>query len=263
MTTKTTYALLCASLIAILILPIGVYSAFAEASDEIKAKALEGKKIWEKLEQLKTKSTKNASEIEQEKNLQDKFDEIVKEMNKHGIATQEQWNENPQYWRSVNLPPIPNSVENNSIHSNNQIDLQAGDVLETMSHCGSCGTQELYTIAGFDYLLWGFWPTSAYSQNGWITLTYNGDEDTTTVVLEDDHDEITPHITQSIKREGTVNYDYGYDARIYGNYIDSNNAYGIQAIQVDPDSLAITEDELTNVVEDTIISYDVEVNWMD
>lgn len=133
-----------------------------------------------------------------------------------------------------------------------------------MSHCGSCSTpQKLFVIAGFDYLLWGWWPTSAYSVHGWKTLTYNGDEDSTAVTLEEDHGEITPHITQKINRVGTVNYDYGYDARIYGNLIDANNSYGINAIQVAPSSLSITEDTLYNVDEDTIISYDVEVNWMD
>ena len=128
--------------------------------------------------------------------------------------------------------------------------------------CHSCGgPQNLQVIAGFDYLLWGWWPTSAYSIHGWKTLTYNGDSDTTTVTLEEDHGDITPHITQKIAKTGTVNYDYGYDARLYGNLIDANNSYGINAIQVDPNSLSITEDEIDNALEDTTISYTVDVNW--
>ena len=192
--------------------------------------------------------------------LEKEFDKYVKELNKHGIATQEQWDANPQYWRSMNLPDLPASETNDSSHS--QTNLELGNTIETMSHgCGSCTQpQQLHVIAGFDYLLWGFWPTSAYSVHGWKTLTYNGDSDVTNVTVEEDHDSVLPHITQKIAKTGIVNYDYGYDARIYGTYIDSNNG-NLNAIQVDPSSLAITQDELTDVQENTTIGFDVEVIW--
>lgn len=261
--TSTIKTILFGGLIVAMILPFGMDFAFAEIPADVKAKALEGKQIWEKLESMKkaAKLSTNASEITEEKTLQAKFDNIVKEMNKHGIATQEQWDSDPQYWRSLNLPPLPVSDTPDTTYSPSKGDLASTNTIEAMNQCGSCGPQELHVIAGFDYLLWGWWPTSAYSIHGWKTLTYDGDSDATVVTLEDDHSEITPHITQKIKKIGTVNYDYGYDARTYGGLLDANNSYGIIAIQVDPSSISITEDPLSNVIEDTTIRYDVDANW--
>ena len=257
-----TKTVLFASLIAALILPLGMNSAFAEIPEDIKAKALEGKQIWEKLEKMKEKLSTNASEVAQEKALEKKFESIVKLMNKHGIATQEQWDADPQYWRSLNLPPSLESSRDYT-HSTGQIELQSGNLLETTSHgCGSCTQpQELHVIAGFDYLLWGFWPTSAYSEQGWKVLTYTGQERTTLVTTQDDHDEILPHITQKIKKAGTVNYDYLYDARVYGTMLDSGSG-SLSAIQVDPSSIAITFDELLYVPKTTTVAFEVEVTSM-
>ena len=193
----------------------------------------------------------------------------MNKLNEHGIATQEQWEANPQYWRNMNMPPTPEPItENDNTHNmvwqgDSSIFNVSYNGIDLMSHgCGSCTSQKLYVIAGFDYLLWGFWPTSAYADAGWKTLTYVGQERTSFVTTEDDHDEITPHITQKIQKSGTVNYDYGYDARVGGSFLDANSSYGINAIQVAPNSLSITEDELSNVVDGTTISYTVEVNWL-
>ena len=264
--TKNAKVVLFASLVAALVVSFGGANlAFGEVSEEIKTKALEGKQIWEKIEDIKNKEIKTEKDELYEKELQKQFDSIAKEMNSHGIATKEQWKEDPQYWRNMNLPPLhePEPVDNT--HDSDSFEIQSGNLLETTSHsyCNPCnGPQKLYVIAGFDYELWGFWPTSAYSVAGWKTLTYNGDEDWTTVTLEDDHDEITPHITQNIRRSGIVTYDYGYDARIYGTLRDSNFVDDINAIQVRPDSISITEDPIEDVFENMVISYDVTVTKM-
>ena len=242
-----------------MILPFsGMGFAFAEVSPEIKEKAKQGLDKWKELKAEEKKVKKDNKKIDK---LEKEFDKFVKELNKHGIATQEQWDADTQYWRSMNLPQSSTITETTRAHNVFNVDSfssTTGSQIELMCH--GCGNQNLQVIAGFDYLLWGFWPTSAYSVHGWKTLTYNGDSDATTVTVQDDHDSVLPHITQKIAKTGTVNYDYEYDARIYGNYIDSSSGT-LNAIQVDPNSIAITMDELDDVLENTTIGFDVDVNW--
>ena len=264
--TKTTKTILFASLLVAMILPFSTMDfAFADVSPEIKEEAKKGHDAWKELKAEKKKVKKDSKKIDK---LEKKFQKYVKELNKHGIATQEQWDKNSQYWRNMNMPSISEPIIENDNTHNTMLGVDSfsnvgNSEIELMSHgCGSCTSQKLYVIAGFDYLLWGFWPTTAYADAGWKTLTYDGQERTSFVTTEDDHDEITPHISQKIQKSGTVNYDYGYDARAGGSLLDANNSYGINAIQVAPNSLSITEDELSNVVDGTTISYTVEVNWL-
>lgn len=73
----------------------GTNPAFGEVSEEIKAKALEGKQIWEKIEYIKNKEVRTEKGELDEKKFQEQFDAIAKEMSRHGIATPEQWEKNP------------------------------------------------------------------------------------------------------------------------------------------------------------------------
>ncbi len=262
--TTTTKTILFASLIAALILPFSAMDlAFADVSPEIKEKAKKGHDTWKELKAEEKKVTKDSKKIDK---LEKKFQKYVKELNKHGIATQEQWDENPQYWRNMNMPSIHEPIVENDTH-NTILDADLffnvdNSEIELMSHGCGCAGQALNVIAGFDYLLWGFWPTSAYSDDGWKKLTYNGDVDTTEVVDDEIHSEMTPHITANIDRAGIVNYGYNYEARAWGNLLDSNNSYNLQSIAVAPSSLSITEDELTNTPASTTIKYTVTISNM-
>jgi len=90
MTVKNARTILFASLAVLLIVSFGGADiAFGEVSEEIKAKALEGKQIWEKIEDIKSKEVKTEKDELDEKKFQAQFDAIAKEMNKHGIATPE------------------------------------------------------------------------------------------------------------------------------------------------------------------------------
>lgn len=108
-TSKITKAVLFASLIAVTILSFGVTDlAYAEFSKEIKQKALEGKQIWERMDTLQDKENPTEAERLEITELQTNFDAIVTELNPYGIATQEQWESNTDYWTTINIPTVPN-----------------------------------------------------------------------------------------------------------------------------------------------------------
>ena len=68
------------------------------------AAGLEGKLIWERLEHLRETGVHTERDRELESNLEARFGEIVTLMNRYGIASPAQWEEDPDYWRMVNAP---------------------------------------------------------------------------------------------------------------------------------------------------------------
>ena len=196
MTTRMTSAVLIASLAIALIVPLGGANlAFGEVSDEIKYKALEGKHVWEKLDYIKDKAYKTDNDKKQEKELQKQFDAIVKEMNKHGIASPEQWKKDPDYWRDANLPPLPD-VHTTPIGADGINMAAPGSNIELMGPC-YC-PQKLNMIAGFDYRVWGWWWSSGYDPWGWGSGTFEGDVITSDVMTSEIHSRVTPHLTVNI-----------------------------------------------------------------
>ena len=163
------------------ILVVAVVPAYAEFPDHVDAAGLEGKLIWERLEYLREAGVHTAQDREVESNLEARFNEIVMLMNQCGMASPTQWEEDPDYWRMVNAPPIGQGV--------------AGDA----SPC-FC-PQEFRVIAGFDYLLWGVWPTSGLAAT-WSFSTRAPAEMISNAITRAEHGEIAPFAKFGLIKEG-------------------------------------------------------------
>ena len=194
---------------SLLLVPFGMENAFAEVSDELRQKALDGKLIWEKIEQIKSGNGKgivddDASITELEK----EFNSIVEIMNANGIATQEQWDANSDYWRMKNVPNMVQSSHN----SDRTMSFPNGNSntgIETMSSPCFC-PQEVRLIAGFDCKLWGYWPTSAFAPT-WDSTTVEGVDLISAFQSKYDHGYITPFAVYGLVKAGSATLDMQLD----------------------------------------------------
>ena len=144
-------------------LPLGVTGpASAEVSEEIRYRALEGKLVWERLEHIKNKEEKTAQDMMLAEELQKRFDEIAGEMNRHGIATPEQWEEDPDYWRMRNAPPMVAAGAGGD--GTDPANPHNGDRADAAAASGPCFCpRDLGFIVGFDPGRWGSWLTSWFA----------------------------------------------------------------------------------------------------
>ena len=244
-TSKTTKAILFASLTVVTILSFSAMDlAYAELPEEIKQKALQGKQIWERMDELQNKANPTEAERLEVATLQADFDAIVAELNPYGIATQEQWEDNTDYWITANIPAIP------SEHS------QTDDAAAT----ASCGCpQTLWFIAGYNYWLWGFWPTSIYGD--WESLRNEGDQRTSTVVVHDDLDRIQPFTTFTLSKPGVAEaaldmYGETEDGDVFWDPVEKN----VRITSVNPNYATVRESVVGYVAEDSEIIADVTLN---
>ena len=161
---------------------VAAVPAYAEFPDHVEAAGLEGKLIWERLEYLREAGVHTAQDREVESNLEARFNEIVMLMNQCGMASPTQWEEDPDYWRMVNAPPIGQGV--------------AGDA----SPC-FC-PQEFRVIAGFDCMACGVWPTSG------LVATWSSTDAPvrmmSSAITRAEHGEITPFAKFGLIKEGSA-----------------------------------------------------------
>lgn len=214
---KTKTAIIPLAVIVVLAAAMMVWTApgvaHAEFSDDVYTKAYDGHEIWKDIEQLQQIVNKTPEDEKKLQSLEEEFGEIKVSLNILGIATPEQWDSDPDYWRSQNMPEITYEQNHTSgmssdISSDSMVtgSLGGGSTIpghfEVMTHC-MCTGQGLSFIAGFDYYLWGFWKTSAWASS-WKTLTYVGDYDESTVTLRKDHDRIRPFTALHLKSVGSA-----------------------------------------------------------
>ena len=140
---------------------------FAEIPEDLYDEAVEGKEIWGTLETLRSQENRTASDEQQIATLQARYDEIVAMMNKHDVPSPQQWAANESEWLQRNAPP-----------DDGEEDVQ-------VTSCGC--TQTLKFIAGFKYDKYGFWPVVKLA-NGWKSLTYVGQSETSTVRADKDYE---------------------------------------------------------------------------
>ena len=84
-------------------------------------------------------------------------------MNEHGIATLEQWEKNPDYWRMKNAPTSVTMYGGEALDDSKSLNSNTNTFTTPSIHSPCFCPQEFRFIAGFDYLLWGFWPTFAFA----------------------------------------------------------------------------------------------------
>lgn len=258
---KTMKTVLLASLVAAIILPFGMMGfAEAEVSEEIKYKALEGKQIWDKLDHIKGKTEKTAQDKMLERELEKHFDEIAKEMNKHGIATPEQWEKNPDYWRMKNAPIAVTMVDPNE--GSNSVNLDNNDSAGTATMApGPCFCpQEFRFIAGFDFVLWGFWPSSAFASS-WTSTTIAPNLDMISdVQTRADHGEIAPFVKFGLVKAGSAIITEEHSAENPGGVeLSSSNSTSRTVARVIPSHHTVYYEKVTNPPVGTDIQVLVDV----
>lgn len=245
MTSEHVRTILFASLATAVILSSSAMGlAYAELSEEIKQKALEGKQIWERIDELQNKADQTDTERLEVMVLQTDFDAIAAELNLHGIATPEQWEANADYWITASILVIPDE--------DHQIENGTG--------AASCGcSQTLWFVPGYTYWLWEFWPTSAYGD--WESLRNEGDWRTSTVTTEDDHDKIQPFTTFTLSTLGVAEATLGMygeteDGVFFWNAEDRN----VRTTSVNPFHTTVKESTIESVVKDSDIVAKVTLN---
>ena len=185
----------------------GAGFAFAELSDELTYKALEGKHIWEKLEYLKSKTEMTPEDKILKTNLEKQFSDIVKELNSHGIATSEQWEANPEYWHMKKV--LATMETHNDTTTNGSGNQSSGFSGASPSPC-YC-PQEFRTIAGFEYKVWGFWNTMALADE-WKSSRVPAEDIITAVKTKAEHAYITPFAKFGLVKEGIAKFNEAYSS---------------------------------------------------
>ena len=98
-----TASLIAITTIFVLVLGLGV--AYAEPPEHLLNDALEGKQLWERIDQLQSKVNQTEVEREELESAQERFNEIRTLLNSYGMATPQQMEANPEYWRDYNDTP--------------------------------------------------------------------------------------------------------------------------------------------------------------
>ncbi|MDE0089898.1 MAG: hypothetical protein OXP12_00845 [Thaumarchaeota archaeon] len=242
-TSKTMKAVLFASLTVVTILSFSAMDlAYAELPEEIRQTALQGKQIWERMDELQNKANPTEAERREATELQTDFDAVVAELNPYGIATQEQWEANPDYWITANIPAIPSEYG------------QTGGATAATNSCGC--SQTLWFIAGYNYWLWGFWPTSVFGD--WESLRNESDQRTSTAVVHTDLDRIQPFTTFTLSRPGVAEatldmYGETEGGDIFWDPVEKN----VRITSVNPSYATVKEPIVRYVAEDSEIIADV------
>ena len=261
--TKNAKTILFASLVATLIISFGETNfAFAEVSEEVKSKALEGKQVWEELVDIKNKEDKTDKEELYESELQKQFDVIAKEMNEHGIATLEQWEKNPDYWRMKNAPTSVTMHGGEALENFKSLNSDTNTSTTPSIHSPCFCPQEFRFIAGFDYLLWGFWPTSAFADT-WTAATAPTEDLIPAVESEVGHSYMTPFVKYSLVKAGSASIDMEYSVENpYGFELDSSELETHSVSRYLPNYHTETYDEISNTVAGTDVQIIVDLNTL-
>lgn len=257
-------ALFSSLFLALLISFGGTNLVFGEMYEELIPKGLEGKQIWEKLEELKDKDHKTFEDKAYELDLQKQFDEIVKEMNKHGIASPEQWEADPDYWRMKNAPPFPTPSYERSASSRPDSFDRDGDtgVIPLPNTSPGYCPQEFRVIAGFDYLWSGFWPSSAFASE-WQGSTSAPDELVSFVESRADHGEITPFIKYGLTRQGSASIAVEHVVEnAHGITLSETDVTPYPAYRVISDHHTIVFDKVRNTYAGTVVLAIVELRTL-
>ncbi len=191
--------ILFASLIAAMVLPFSmIENSYAEFSPEVKAKAFEGAEIWKQLEKEQEKTTVDEDKVEQ---LTKDFKKIRYELNKEGIASAQQYEDNPDYWRSLSHPAYPDEVSD-EIHLTSY-----SETIPTSSTCSTCA-QKGYFVSGFDWwVIPSIWKTSESAETWAVVTQASPSVPYISQVLTDQHyAEIKPWSHYQLKKSGSIDW---------------------------------------------------------
>ena len=220
---------------------LGVNSSFAEVPKEIRYRALEGKHIWEKLEYVndKSKTEKTSQDKELAVKLKAQFENITAELNEYGIASPAQWEEYPDYWRMKNAPPMFACTNTTTL---------TNDTGTTGASSDPCFCpQEFRFIAGFDYKMWGFWPTSALSDSDYESARIATEDMVSAVMTKAEHAYITPFSKFGIIKEGFAKFKERYSSENpSGSEIDDTPFVPHTMTKAHPDYKTVYYDEIKN-----------------
>ncbi len=194
---------------SVLIIPFSILDVYAELSPETKIKSIEGAEIWKELEKEREKTNVDENKIEQ---LTKDFKKIRYELNKEGIASAKQYEDNPDYWRSLSHPPHPDEISH-EVHLTSY-DSQTVSVSHTCSTCSQSG----YFVSGFDWwIIQPIWKTSE-SANTWAVVTQASPSIPyiSQVITDQHYAEIKPWSHYSLKKSGSI--DWYSTHRVVNNY---------------------------------------------
>lgn len=160
---------------------------------------VEGADILKKLE--KEKEIVDEHKIDM---LTDKFKKIRYELNKEGIASAKQYEDNADYWRSLSHPESPD-VAAHGVH-NTSYDSQ---IIPTSHTCSSC-SQKGYFISGFDWwVIQPIWKTSE-SADYWTSVTTTTQSYASEIETDQHYEEIKPWSHYSLKKSGSIEWVSGH-----------------------------------------------------
>lgn len=163
MTSTTLTTVLLSSVILTLVIGVSdINSAFADRDPVEEKLAKEAYEINE-MKEMKEKEGKTS----EAKKLKAQYDEKIKKLNEHGLATEEQFEADPEYWLNARADYLfPPSVEMTSLENNYADNNEFNNnFVEAHDHCG-CGYKLLKYMAGYKYVWWGInWVN--YSDDGW------------------------------------------------------------------------------------------------
>ena len=179
-----TQSLIAITTIFVLVLGLGV--AYAEPPEHLLDDALEWKQLWERIEQLQSKVNQTEAEREELENAQEKFNEIRTLLNSYGMATPQQIEANPEYWRDYNYTP---EEEDNP----------------AVQKC-DC-PQKVKFKSGYKYK-WILWWTSYEWASSWSYATSSDPYVTSTVVVDSGQNgtTITPYAKYKLTKSESAEF---------------------------------------------------------
>lgn len=235
---KPVKSILFVSLIAAMVLPFVVADfAYAGVSPETMANAERGAEIWYELQEEKANQIHDVDKIQQ---LEKEFKQIRYELNKVGVATAQQYEDNPTYWRSLSHPPFPDELHGHEVH-------QAPYVENTSQNCNTC-PQKGYFVAGYDWWIIPYiWKTSE-SADSWAAVSQVLTDYVSQVLTDQDHAQIQPWSHYALKKPGSIEWytshkvtDNNYEA------IQKSNLFEFQSTYVKPSYAEVTHPWISDV----------------
>ena len=277
MTTRT--ILLASVIVTLVIALVNVTDVYAEIPEHVKAKInqadaklAEHKEAKEEAKAAKHHAEKTSKEHKADKAHKD-YMKLVGEINKHGIATEKQFKENPNYWRQMNMPDVPvsNGASAPTMSTEAQVDsigmieegLNQENTSTQIELMGSCFCpQKLFVIAGFDYRTSSNWWGSGFASS-WEEMEIVGDTAETSVETSQTHFKVYPHITYTLQKSGSANFDLiSYRATSpSGTSLGSSDGFnGITTSKVWTDYGRIFQTSMSTPPAQTVITFETGLN---
>lgn len=176
-------------------------------------------------------------------------------MNRQGLATDEQWEEDPTYWIQLRMDVVKREAERQATAEVSQV-VYSGDSQIT-NVCGC--TEALKLRAGYAVYAWGVWWPNTVSTS---TVIPKFQEDYSAIIFNDvQNDHVKPYqYTQSLKAIRDIQYQWAYLAEDAGHdeiASDSDSEDHYYAFTFS--TYEETMDELIDVENGSEFRFDVEV----